>query len=309
MVRDEPLDAEPEFDPASELLAITRSLRAHLEQQLGSGAHGLPRDLDAKRRLQAEWSQAAPAAQPAPAPKAASPRPKPEEVALSARAEALGAAVPSAAAPSQAPPPASDISARPAASQPYRSLNLLQLESHVATCTACALGATRKQTVFSRGTGSSGICFVGEGPGADEDEQGEPFVGAAGQLLDRMIAAMGLGRDEVYVCNVVKCRPPNNRKPAIEEMVACKGYLERQLEILDPEVIVALGGTAVTGLLGLSEGITRLRGVFRLYDGRIPVMPTFHPAYLLRQPDAKREVWSDLRQVLARVGRSAPARG
>ncbi len=192
---------------------------------------------------------------------------------------------------------------------PHAELSLEQLQQHVADCRACVLCETRTQTVFSRGTGASGICFIGEGPGADEDAQGEPFVGAAGQLLDKMIGAMGLGRDEVYVCNVVKCRPPDNRKPAVEEMAACSGYLRRQLDIISPEVIVALGGTAVTGLLGLTEGITRLRGTFRLYNGSIPVMPTFHPAYLLRTPAAKREVWSDLLQVLSHLGRTPPARG
>lgn len=182
------------------------------------------------------------------------------------------------------------------------------LTALVARCERCALCQERTQTVFARGTGSSGICFVGEGPGAEEDLQGEPFVGAAGQLLDRMIAAMGLERDEVYVCNVVKCRPPNNRKPTPEEMLSCSPYLHRQLELLAPQVIVALGATALEGLLGVTEGITRARGTFRLYRGSIAVMPTFHPAYLLRMPKAKREVWADLQQVLRHVGRELPPR-
>jgi len=152
------------------------------------------------------------------------------------------------------------------------------------------------------------VCFVGEGPGADEDAQGFPFVGAAGQLLDRMIAAMGLARDEVYVCNIVKCRPPKNRKPEPAEMEACRPYLTEQLELIAPRVIVALGATAVQGLLGTSEGITRLRGTWKLYRGRIPVMPTFHPAYLLRTPAAKREVWHDLQAVLRHLGLPVPTR-
>jgi DNA polymerase len=184
--------------------------------------------------------------------------------------------------------------------------SLEAVAAQVKGCTACELHERRTNTVFSRGTAKSGLCFVGEGPGADEDAQGEPFVGAAGQLLDKMIVAMGFSRDEVYVCNVVKCRPPNNRRPTPVEMQTCSPYLERQLELLAPQVIVALGGTAVTGLLGLTEGITRLRGRFRLYQGKIPVMPTFHPAYLLRNPAAKREVWNDLRQVLDHMGRPAP---
>ncbi len=182
------------------------------------------------------------------------------------------------------------------------------VRERVAGCTRCRLHETRTQTVFARGQGVSGLCFVGEGPGADEDAQGLPFVGAAGQLLDRMIDAMGLLREEVYVCNIVKCRPPKNRKPAPDEMAVCREYLEEQISILDPDVIVALGATAVQGLLGTSDGITRLRGRWRLYQGRTAVMPTFHPAYLLRNPAAKREVWEDLQSVLRQMGRPIPQR-
>ncbi len=187
-----------------------------------------------------------------------------------------------------------------------RRLDLLA--ESIKSCTRCALHAGRTQTVFARGNGTAGLCFVGEGPGADEDAQGFPFVGKAGQLLDRMIEAMGFGRDDVYVCNIVKCRPPNNRKPEPEEMAACMPYLKEQLEVLAPEVIVALGATAVQGLFGTTEGITRLRGRWKLYGGRIPVMPTFHPAFLLRNPPAKREVWDDLQAVLRQMGRQAPKR-
>jgi DNA polymerase len=203
-----------------------------------------------------------------------------------------------------APPPAEAAALSPEA----RRVALQVLEESVRGCVSCALHSARIQTVFARGNGSSGLCFVGEGPGADEDEQGFPFVGAAGQLLDRMIVAMGLSRDDVYVCNIVKCRPPNNRKPEPSEVEACSGYLKQQLELLSPQVIVALGATAVAGLLGSSEGITRLRGKWKLYRGRIPVMPTFNPAYLLRTPGAKREVWEDLQAVLRQLGRSAPPR-
>jgi DNA polymerase len=189
-----------------------------------------------------------------------------------------------------------------------RRRRLEVLNEAVRGCTRCALHETRTQTVFARGTGSSGLCFVGEGPGADEDAQGYPFVGAAGQLLDRMIGAMGFSRDEVYVCNIVKCRPPNNRKPEPAEMATCMPYLQEQLELLQPSVIVALGATAVQGLLGTTEGIMRLRGKWKLYRGRIAVMPTFHPAYLLRTPNAKREVWEDLQAVVRQMGRTLPAR-
>lgn len=185
---------------------------------------------------------------------------------------------------------------------------LQMLQDEVRSCTRCGLHETRNSTVFSRGSARSGVCFVGEGPGADEDAQGLPFVGAAGQLLDKMIIAMGFDRDDIYVCNIVKCRPPGNRKPEPAEMSACRDYLTEQLELLQPRVIVALGSVAVSGLLGLNMGITRLRGQWRLYRGLVPVMPTFHPAYLLRQPAAKRQVWEDLQQVLQHLGLPTPPR-
>lgn len=190
-----------------------------------------------------------------------------------------------------------------------RRTRLTLLDEQVRQCRACSLCEERTNTVFARGDGSVGVAFVGEGPGADEDAQGSPFVGAAGQLLDKMIAAMGLARESVYVCNIVKCRPPKNRKPTDEEVAACRHYVVSQLELVQPRVIVALGATAVDGLLGVKLGITRLRGTWRLYKGTIPVMPTFHPAYLLRQPDAKRQVWEDLQAVLTRLNMPVPQRG
>jgi DNA polymerase len=273
-------------DPSSieasraELAALAAALRAHLEWQRSTGAMVVP----AATRELAE-SRVPSAARPA-EPSSRLPPPAPTLVT-------------SATAASQ-PPTERDAEAR-------RS-RLQVLETEVRSCTRCALHAGRTQTVFARGTGSSRLCFVGEGPGADEDAQGYPFVGKAGQLLDRMIAAMGLARDEVYVGNIVKCRPPNNRKPDVDEMAACMPYLAEQLELIDPEVIVALGATAVQGLLGTSEGITRMRGRWKLYRGKIPVMPTFHPAYLLRTPAAKREVWEDLQTVLRHMGRPVPQR-
>ena len=147
---------------------------------------------------------------------------------------------------------------------------------------------------------------MGEGPGADEDVQGEPFVGAAGKLLDRMIVAMGYRREDVYVCNVVKCRPPNNRKPEPGEIAACAPFLAQQLALTKPRVLVALGASAVQGLIGVSGGITRLRGQWKLYKGTVPLMPTFHPAYLLRNPAAKRDVWADLQEVMRHLGRPLP---
>ncbi|HEY3233668.1 MAG TPA: uracil-DNA glycosylase [Polyangiaceae bacterium] len=214
-------------------------------------------------------------------------------------------AVPAMPAQSDAP---AGVAPASAMSPAERAQRLELIAQEVAACTRCILHAGRTQTVFARGTGSARLCFVGEGPGADEDAQGYPFVGKAGQLLDRMIVAMGFSRDQVYVANIVKCRPPNNRKPEPDEMAVCVGYLHRQIELIQPEVIVALGATAVEGLLGVSGGITRLRGTWRLYRGRIAVMPTYHPAYLLRNPAAKRAVWDDLQAVLRHMGRPIPSR-
>jgi uracil-DNA glycosylase family 4 len=205
--------------------------------------------------------------------------------------------------------PAPELVDAPPLSVEERRHRLTLLDEQVRQCRACGLCEERTNTVFARGDGSVGVAFVGEGPGADEDAQGYPFVGAAGQLLDKMIAAMGLARESVYVCNIVKCRPPKNRKPTDEEIAACRHYVVSQLELVQPRVIVALGATAVDGLLGVKLGITRLRGTWRLYKGTIPVMPTFHPAYLLRQPDAKRQVWEDLQAVLTRLNMPIPQRG
>lgn len=178
----------------------------------------------------------------------------------------------------------------------------------VASCRKCGLAETRTQTVFSDGTPEARILFVGEAPGADEDAQGVPFVGRAGQLLTRMIEeGMGIPRKDVYICNVLKCRPPDNRNPEPPEIAACRGYLEAQIDTIRPEAIVSLGKFATQFLLGTEEGIMRLRGKWGSYRG-IPVMPTFHPSFLLRQPDRKREAWEDLLQVLDRLGLPVPRR-
>jgi DNA polymerase len=148
--------------------------------------------------------------------------------------------------------------------------------------------------------------FVGEAPGADEDEQGLAFVGVAGQLLTKMIEAMGLRREDVFIANILKCRPPANRPPTPEEMDTCIPYLKEQIGLLKPRVIVALGGTAVRGLLKVEEGVTRVRGRWHRFEG-IDVMPTLHPSYLLRNPPAKRDAWEDLKAVLKHIGRTPPA--
>ena len=175
------------------------------------------------------------------------------------------------------------------------------IAAEASACTACVLCEKRRQAVFGVGDPCARLMFVGEGPGADEDRQGEPFVGAAGQLLDRMIQAMGLRREQVYIGNVVKCRPPENRTPEALEIVSCLPYLRRQIQIIQPEVICALGRVAVGALLSQNVAITRVRGRFFEFEG-IAVLPTFHPAYLLRTPGDKRLAWEDLQKVMDRLG-------
>ncbi len=184
---------------------------------------------------------------------------------------------------------------------------LSMLAAEVGNCTRCRLAETRTKTVFSRGNPSAELAFLGEGPDEQEDLRGEPFVGASGELLDKMVAAMGYGRDEVYIFNVVKCRPPENRKPQLDEVTACHPYLLEQISLVRPHVIVTLGSTALQGLLGVKAGVMKLRGQWQRL-GEISVMPTFHPAYLLRTPSAKSVVWGDLREVAARLGRTIPNR-
>lgn len=190
-------------------------------------------------------------------------------------------------------------------------------EGQVRGCVKCRLSQTRTQTVFGQGSAAARLVFVGEGPGADEDAQGLAFVGRAGQLLTKMVEAMGLTRDRVFICNIVKCRPPNNRTPAPDEVSACWPYLEEQLRIIQPEVIVTLGKPATQTLLRVTEGIGQLRGHWHefflsgspLIGPPTPVMPTYHPAYLLRDPGEKLKAWNDLQMVMARLGLPLPERG
>ncbi len=187
-------------------------------------------------------------------------------------------------------------------------------EQQVKGCTNCKLSETRTNTVFGQGSPDARLVFVGEAPGYDEDQQGLAFVGRAGQLLTRMIAAMGLTRDEVFICNVLKCRPPDNRTPATDEIAACSPYLFGQLTTLDPEVIVALGAPAAQTLLNTTQGIGRLRGRFHdfhpsgsaMIGESVPLMPTYHPAYLLRSPGEKSKAWDDLKKVMTRLGLPIP---
>jgi len=182
--------------------------------------------------------------------------------------------------------------------------SILQLREEVARCKRCAvLAKGRTQTVFGSGNIRAKLVFVGEAPGADEDKQGLPFVGRAGQLLTKIIEAMGLRREEVFICNVLKCRPPGNRPPAPEEVTNCRPFLKRQLELIGPKVICALGTHAAQALLQTDRPISALRGVFHEYEG-IPLMCTYHPAYLLRSPGEKGKVWEDMKKIIQRLEES-----
>lgn len=179
---------------------------------------------------------------------------------------------------------------------------LLKLRAEIGDCQRCKLGKTRTNLVFGVGNPNAKIVFVGEGPGRDEDLKGEPFVGRAGQLLTDIITkGMKMRREDVYICNVVKCRPPENRNPEPDEIESCEPFLTRQLEIIRPTVIVALGTFAAKTLLKTELPISKLRGKFHDYKG-IKIMPTFHPSYLLRNPEAKKDVWEDIKMVMAEIG-------
>lgn len=180
--------------------------------------------------------------------------------------------------------------------------NLAAIREELGDCRRCRLCQGRKNIVFGVGNPNADLVFVGEAPGADEDTKGEPFVGAAGQLLTKMIEAMGFRRSDVYIANVIKCRPPGNRDPAPDEVAACEPFLQKQLAALRPRVIVTLGRFATHALLQVDTPISRLRGNFKSYEG-IQLMPTFHPAALLREPSRKRDVWSDLQLVMAALRR------
>jgi DNA polymerase len=183
---------------------------------------------------------------------------------------------------------------------------LAAVEARAKVCVKCGeLSRCRHSVVFGVGNPRAEIMFVGEAPGRDEDMQGEPFVGRAGELLTKIIAAMGFKRGDVYIANVLKCRPPENRTPLPDEVTNCLPYLLSQIELIKPKLIVALGATAVRALLDVQLGITKMRGHWYTFRD-IPIMPTFHPAYLLRNPPAKKEVWEDMKAVLEKLGREVP---
>ena len=176
--------------------------------------------------------------------------------------------------------------------------SLEDIRSDLGECRRCGLSAGRTHIVFGEGHPHARLVFVGEGPGRDEDRCGRPFVGPAGQLLDRIVAAMKLKREEVYICNIIKCRPPDNRDPLPDEVATCKPFLERQLSVIQPDAICALGAHAARALLDTDVSLAKLRGRFHTYAG-VPLMPTYHPAYLLRHPEDKRAVWEDMQKIMA----------
>ncbi len=194
-----------------------------------------------------------------------------------------------------------DVGGQRAASGEQETL-LADLERIVSVCEKCRLSKSRTQVVYGVGNPNADLMFIGEAPGRDEDIQGEPFVGRAGQLLTDIIKAMKLTRDDVYIANVIKCRPPENRNPEQDEMDMCRPYIRRQVEIIQPKVIVTLGRFAVQSLTEKAYAISAVRGEWLEYNG-VKVMPTYHPAYLLRNPAAKKEVWADMKKVMAELGR------
>lgn len=198
--------------------------------------------------------------------------------------------------PLELPPPA----APGEEAGPSSCASLAELEGLMAGCERCNLARRRKTVVVGEGSVTADVLFIGEGPGAEEDRTGRPFVGPAGKLLDAMIFSLGLERQDVYITNVVKCRPPGNRDPEPEEMAACAAFLDRQIELIGPRLIISLGRPAARRLTGTAKTMGALRGRWASYRG-IPVLPVFHPAYLLRQPLEKRTTWNDLKAAAARL--------
>jgi uracil-DNA glycosylase family 4 len=210
-------------------------------------------------------------------------------------------ASPSAISVPPAVKPTAKVQEQPEPQTPAAAGGLSVVRDELGDCTRCKLCKGRKNIVFGEGNPKAVLVFVGEGPGQEEDQQGRPFVGAAGQLLtDIIVKGMKLNREDVYICNIVKCRPPGNRNPEPDEIEACEPFLVKQLQAIRPKMIVALGNVAVKTLLHTKEGITKLRGTWKTYQG-IPLMPTFHPAYLLRNPSDKKLVWEDIKKVLTEL--------
>ncbi len=227
------------------------------------------------------------------------------------------AALKPAKAPKASPPPAKPAAKAPALAKPVTATKpaesnvvtgktLDEIAGQIRTCNACPLHKSRKNTVPGEGNATRpDILFISDYPGEEENEQGCFYTSEAGRLLDKMIGAMGYKRDDIFILNLVQCRPPNNRIPHQEEILACAPYLKAQIALIQPKLIVALGKTAVEGLINEKVAITRMRGTWKTYEG-IDLMPTFHPGYLLKVPARKREAWADLQAVLAKLGKTPP---
>jgi DNA polymerase len=275
-------------DIRKEFLEIVAEVRAHLEYQRALGVRTIEMPPDA----------GAPAKAPSAAPasgRPAGPAPAPARRTVPERRPAA-AATPQVAAPVQT------VRTSPAVGP----ATLEAIREEIGDCRRCKLHKGRNSIVFGEGDPKASILFVGEGPGSEEDQQGRPFVGAAGQLLTDIIEkGMKIKRAEVYICNIVKCRPPNNRNPEPDEVEACIGFVKQQIAVIKPKVIVTLGNVPTQNLLNTKQGITRMRGVWQEYEG-IPVMPTFHPSYLLRSPGEKGKVWEDIKLVMKKLGMVIP---
>jgi DNA polymerase len=300
------MDSIGDDELADELRELTRGLRDQLVRHASLGAWAAPGGATARNAMPADGG----------APDAGSDDPaSPTEPAEPVEPDvhelshlSFGDAVPAAAA------------VAPSAPIPIGRRTLPEIRADLGDCTRCKLHATRRSIVFGVGAPDAPLMFVGEAPGEQEDRRGEPFVGAAGELLDKMIEAMGWTRDTVYIANTTKCRPPGNRNPQADELAQCMPFLHAQIAAVAPRIIVALGRPASNQLLGTDAPISSLRGRFHDYapvtadrrphrEGGLKVMPTFHPAYLLRDPDKKRAAWSDLKLVMAELARleiSAP---
>jgi uracil-DNA glycosylase len=266
------------------------SVRDYLEQLAEEGLEGLP----------------ATAAPRAAAPKAAAPAASALEASAPAP-DGVSSRAAAAASPSRPAPAAIELLSRYPGLE--KTATLEELSAFIGDCQRCKLAPLRTHLVFGVGNPHSDLMFVGEAPGADEDARGEPFVGRAGQLLTDIIErGMGLRRADVYICNVIKCRPPDNRNPEPDEVAACEPFLMRQIDLVQPRAIVALGTFAVQALLKVKTPISRLRGNWHEVRG-VKLMPTFHPAYLLRSPGEKRWVWQDIQEVMKLLGIEMPTRG
>jgi DNA polymerase len=305
-----------------ELAALVRGWSAYFEWARESGAASLSRTegISLRATVSAEAAPSVEASAPRPSSAQASPAQAapPAAPAVTSRAAEPEPGAPAHSLPRVDVPMRASVAppdrAEPAAIAPIsaallhgqdRVRALSVLEDEARACKRCRLCEGRTQAVFSRGNCEAELFFVGEAPGADEDRIGKPFVGAAGRLLDRILAAMGMSEDDVYIANVAKCRPPNNRPPEDDEAAACGPFLDRQLALVRPKVIVAWGRTPTRYLLKKSESMSKLRGNWYSVDG-VPVLPTWHPAYLLRNPDAKKDTWADMKRVLEKLGRPLP---